>query len=443
MTGPQVKFWQSPAKFRAFVGGIGSGKSFAGCVEILRQPAGSVGMVTAPTYPMLRDATLSTFLDLTRPYGLLAEYRKQEMRARLVNGTTVLFRTADDPERLRGPNLAWWYGDEASLCDRMLYQIMRGRLRLDPGKGWLTFTPKGKGWLYDEFVTRATPDHYLVHATTDSNTFLPDGFVSGLLGTYSDMFARQELGGEWIDESDDRLIPDAWLDRAFAALRAGDPARPAIAVDLSKGTGRDRTVVMVGDDLGLLALEADSSIALSSAASLVKRLSQQWGVPHDRITYDAGGWAGPDFGRYLEELGILDAVPYRGGASGRTRFANKRSRAGWSLRQRLTPDRPRPVIEDSAPQPVASLAEQRRSSALRAQAPPTHLHPPPFAFPAEVVGQHADDLRRELAELRYHYDGAKIALEIKDALTARLGHSPDLADTLLMLASILESDDLY
>ena len=66
-TGPQVAFWGSPERFRAFVGGIGSGKTYAGTVEILRQPAGSTGMVVAPTYPMLRDATLRTFADLARP----------------------------------------------------------------------------------------------------------------------------------------------------------------------------------------------------------------------------------------------------------------------------------------------------------------------------------------------------------------------------------------
>ena len=60
----QVNFWNDPAKFRAFVGGVGSGKTTAGAVELLRQPANRTGLIVAPTYPILRDATLRTFLEL-------------------------------------------------------------------------------------------------------------------------------------------------------------------------------------------------------------------------------------------------------------------------------------------------------------------------------------------------------------------------------------------
>src|SRR4051812_14495035 len=97
-TGPQLKFWASRARWRLFVGGVGSGKTRAGCVEILRQPAGSTGMVLAPTYPMLRDATLRTFLDLARGAGVLASFNKGEMVARLHGNRTVLFRSADNPD---------------------------------------------------------------------------------------------------------------------------------------------------------------------------------------------------------------------------------------------------------------------------------------------------------------------------------------------------------
>lgn len=434
MTGPQTAFWTSPAKYRAFVGGIGSGKSFAGCIEILRQPGGTTGMVTAPTYPMLRDATLEAFLSITRPYGLLAEFHKQEMRARLVNGTTVLFRTADDPERLRGSNLSWWYGDEASLCTLSLYQIMRGRLRIAPGKCWLTFTPKGKGWLYDEFVTRATPDHCLVHATTDSNTFLPPDFAEGLRGTYSEMFARQELGGEWIDESEDRLILDSWLDRCVLAKRqdGANGGQRWLSMDVSKGSGRDRTVAFVGDALGLLACEVSNRIDLPGAANLVATMSRRWGIPHDRIVYDAGGWAGPELGQYLEAVGITSASPYFGSASGKARFTNQRSRCGWALRQRLTPDRPR-LLDPPRIDPHSFLPEV---SHVRTPAPPISDTQPPFVIPPSVIGPHWGNMRDELAELRYHHEGAKIAMESKADLVDRLGHSPDLADTLLMAASM-------
>jgi hypothetical protein len=57
---------------------VGSGKTRAGCLAILAMPGNSTGMVVAPTYPMLRDATLRTFLELTQSYApsLLKAFNK-------------------------------------------------------------------------------------------------------------------------------------------------------------------------------------------------------------------------------------------------------------------------------------------------------------------------------------------------------------------------------
>ena len=45
-------------RFSFYVGGIGAGKTYAGAVRAIRhsdQHPGSLGLVGAPTYPMLRD----------------------------------------------------------------------------------------------------------------------------------------------------------------------------------------------------------------------------------------------------------------------------------------------------------------------------------------------------------------------------------------------------
>ncbi|MBA2526402.1 MAG: hypothetical protein H0V18_11585 [Pyrinomonadaceae bacterium] len=83
-----------------FCGGAGSGKTYAGVLEILRQPP-SVGMCVAPTFRMLSDSTLQTFLDLTRRGGVLRSFNKSDMVAELINGTRILFRSADEPDSTR------------------------------------------------------------------------------------------------------------------------------------------------------------------------------------------------------------------------------------------------------------------------------------------------------------------------------------------------------
>jgi hypothetical protein len=242
------------------------------------------------------------------------------------------------------------------------------------------------------------------------------------------------------DEDFDQLLPTEWVERAFNAVRPqGIYAGPRrLSLDLSKGTGRDRAAAMVADDLGLLELVADPHLNLVALANLARRLSARWGVAHDQITYDAGGWAGNDMARHLEALGIEDAVPYYGSGKGGARRKNKRTRSAWTLRQRLDPDRERIL-----PPPARQIAEDGPPQIInvrRAAPNPIAAKQPAFCLPAAVVGAHADDLRQELVALRYTHGGAKIELEPKAAMAQRLGRSPDLADTLIMNASLWEPD---
>ena len=63
----QDRFHQSTARFKGFSGPIGSGKSQALCQEAIRLSylnPGRAGLLGAPTYPMLRDATQSTLFEI-------------------------------------------------------------------------------------------------------------------------------------------------------------------------------------------------------------------------------------------------------------------------------------------------------------------------------------------------------------------------------------------
>jgi predicted phage terminase large subunit-like protein len=196
LTLPQSRFWKSNARYRLFAGGAGSGKSYAGCLEILRQPAGSIGMVCAPTYTMLRDSTLTTFLEITRRGGVLKSFNKSDGVATLINNTRVLFRSADEPDRLRGVNLGFFYLDEGALVDEEIWLILLARLRLSPGRAWVTSTPKGfSNWLYTRFAKATSDDYCVIYSSTRDNIFLPAGFVDSLASAYTEQWQQQEIEG--------------------------------------------------------------------------------------------------------------------------------------------------------------------------------------------------------------------------------------------------------
>jgi predicted phage terminase large subunit-like protein len=251
----QADFVRSSAPLRAIAGGVGSGKSWSGCYDTIRRgKAGRLYAVVAPTYGMLSDATFRMFVSLAEELGVLDPAdvkRSAPPSVKLLTGAEVLFRSADDPDRLRGPNLSGCFLDEASLMPQDAFTVMVGRLREQGERGWLSacFTPKGKrNWTYEVFAT-GRPDVALFRCRSSDNPFLPSSFVPLLRNQYTSALAAQEVEGEFV-ELGGSLFRREWfrvVDRppvpgALAAVvRAWDLAATADAGDYTAGVlmGKD------------------------------------------------------------------------------------------------------------------------------------------------------------------------------------------------------------
>jgi hypothetical protein len=213
-------------------------------------------MIVAPTYPMLRDATLRTFLELTQGYApsLLRAFHKSEMIAQLTNGTTVMLRSADDPDRLRGPNLGWFYLDEAAMMDADVWPIMLGRLRESPGRAWATSTPRGFNWMHEVF-TEGGAEYDVTRSSTRDNLFLPPGFIRSLEQAYDTGWTAQEIEGEFLDlGAIDHFLPDMALwdackDDSLPPLDAHTPC--VLALDGAESNDTFATVIVSTHARGL------------------------------------------------------------------------------------------------------------------------------------------------------------------------------------------------
>lgn len=197
----QAQFVHSQTPFSSFVGGIGSGKTRGGvarCILYSARNPGSLVLVTAPTFPMLRDATLRAYFELWPESR--GGFLQTEMRLKLPNGSETLFRSTDDPEHLRGPNLGAFYMDEAAQSPHLAFQILQGRLRQQgmPHQGWITTTPKGMNWVYQEFAARTRSDYEFVPCSARENPFLPKEFLRRLEESYAGDFALQEIEGQFV-----------------------------------------------------------------------------------------------------------------------------------------------------------------------------------------------------------------------------------------------------
>ena len=301
----QVAFWTDPSAVRGYIGGVGSGKTFAGAVEVLRQPEGTTGVILAPTFPMLRDASQRTFFNICPPQ-CIKEHNKSENRTELANGSTILWRTADNPDHLRGPNLSWAWIDEAAFITEAAFKVVLSRLRVAPGHLWVTTTPNGQNWLYRRWVQDQL-GYALHYGKTADNPFNVAGFAEELRRQYAGdpAYAAQELDGQFVDLSGSKRFagpilaavyehrsPIAWrytesikagssaytLPSSLRVYRQPDTARQyVIGVDCAEGVkgGDDSTAVVLdkltGECVAVLAGEYEPTEHHPALITLLSR----------------------------------------------------------------------------------------------------------------------------------------------------------------------------
>jgi hypothetical protein len=210
----QAEFLRSKATIRGFVGGRGAGKSWIGAMDLLtKAEPRKFYFAGAPTYGVLEDATWRTLTEIAKSWGLYAG-GAMSPRPKMVlrNGAEIIGRSADEPERFRGPNLSAAWLDEASQVNREAFDLLFPCLREGGKQGWLTgtFTPRGRAhWTYKVFASEST-DCQLFKARTADNPFLPEGFDDLIRQRYVSQFAAQELDAEFLEGFQEQ-IPERWL----------------------------------------------------------------------------------------------------------------------------------------------------------------------------------------------------------------------------------------
>jgi hypothetical protein len=155
---------------------------------------------------MLRDATLTSFLEVLNGNGIRHELNKSESVLLMKDtGSRIYFRAVDDFERLRGTNLAWFGLDELTYTAEEAWLRLEGRLR-DPRAsrlcGFAVWTPKGFDWVYRRFVRDAVAGYEVVLAQPFENRHVLDripDFYDRLKESYDAKFFEQEALGEYLN----------------------------------------------------------------------------------------------------------------------------------------------------------------------------------------------------------------------------------------------------
>jgi len=207
----QRRFFESTSKFSGFSAAVGSGKTTAMVYKALRMASanpGCVGVLGAPTMPMLRSVTMAAMIDTLNSHRIPFVFRSQSDSLFLKRSqSTILFRPLEYFDRLRGYNLAWFGIDELTYCKEGAWQVLQQRIR-DPRArhlgGFAVWTPKGFDWVYDRFISPATrlPGYEAVVAGARENVAVLQknpNYYEELKASYDEKFYRQEAEGEYLN----------------------------------------------------------------------------------------------------------------------------------------------------------------------------------------------------------------------------------------------------
>jgi hypothetical protein len=169
-------------------------------------------MLAAPTFAMLRDASMVSLVEMLEDQELEYDHKRSDGELHFLSTESyALLRSLDEPERLRGTNLAWFGIDELSYASESAWMRLEARLR-DPKAmalcGFGVWTPRGHDWLYQKFIRTLVDGYGCVRARAFENRFLLDetpDYYGRLESSYDPKFYLQEVMGEYVNSRADRV----------------------------------------------------------------------------------------------------------------------------------------------------------------------------------------------------------------------------------------------
>lgn len=279
---PQGAFLQLPHKFRAFVAGYGSGKTWVGssgmCARFWSTPLVNQGYF-APTYPHIRDIFFPTIEEVAHGIDLRVEINESNKEVHFFNGRTyrgtTICRSMERPQSIVGFKIGHALIDELDVLEprkaKEAWRKIIARLRwADSVNGAdVTTTPEGFRETHRLFVAEVTQkpalaaSYGLIQASTRANAAnLPDGYIESLVETYPD-----------------ELI-EAYIDGQFCNLTSGTVYRKYNRIlHTSPETMRDGEPLFVGMDFNVGKMAATAYVQRPSGWHAVAELCDVFDTP--------------------------------------------------------------------------------------------------------------------------------------------------------------------
>lgn len=172
----------SDKRFTVVATGIQWGKSELGAVRTIMKMCEYTDpkdrfIITAPTFKIMDQATLPTFLERVTPLKI-GQYKKGDREFQTKWGSSVLFRTGHIPDSVVGiRQTRHIWGDEAGLYSLYFWENLQGRAAPFQADITLTTSPYSLNWIFKELIKPALDDGRndicLIQAASNENPYFP------------------------------------------------------------------------------------------------------------------------------------------------------------------------------------------------------------------------------------------------------------------------------
>lgn len=238
---PQHRFlWDLAAGESLYIGGLGSGKSWAGARKLLllHQRNRCPGLAVAPTYGDLHRFVIPALVAACREWRWpIKDESRGDVPRLIVGGFPIWLLSAENPERFAGFEVGHAWVDEGARIKTSTDPLrdaptqIRSRIRAaatGPAHRLhllVTTTPEGMDtWVQRDFIDQpGDRRHY--RGLTAANPALPRDYIDRLMATFSADVARQYLEGLAVDVGGMRAHP-GFLASANVRDMLWDEAKP-------------------------------------------------------------------------------------------------------------------------------------------------------------------------------------------------------------------------
>lgn len=236
-TPSQRRFVTSDARFPAFVGGFGSGKTAAAMGRAMRLKIQCREQDIAyylPTYTLIEDIALQRFPELCERKGWAYRLRGgSNPQIEFPGAGRILFRNMEQPQRIVGYEVAHSLVDEIDVMaadkarDAWNKIIARNRQKCGmKNTVGVATTPEGFKFVYDRWKKEPADGYELIQAKTEENAHnLPAGYIDSLRSSYPSNLLAAYLDGEFVNLTSGSVYPqfNRDLNKSAETIQTSEP----------------------------------------------------------------------------------------------------------------------------------------------------------------------------------------------------------------------------